>query len=305
MTDVTTIPDIAVLIPSVNGLSMLSECLKALEPQASGENVEVIVADRCGEELRVRVAERFAWVDVIAGRSDETIPALRDRAIRRCRAPLVAVIEDHCLVSDGWLAEVRSAGGRLAERGFVAVGGPIENGAVERIRDWAAFLCEYSHAMGPIPAGETSGVPGNNVAYTREALELLLPERSERWEFFLHAKLRRGGHRFLFNPSMVVYHKRPFGFLEYVHQRFLYSRSFAAMRGGEMSSPRRWLVGLMSLALPPVLMVRISRQVLAKNRHIGKWVASVPLLSVFTVSWAVGEIVGYFFGAGRSLQKVN
>jgi hypothetical protein len=65
------------------------------------------------------------------------------------------------------------------------------------------------------------------------------------------------------------------------------------------------MLALVSLALPPLLMVRISRQVLGKRRHVGKLIASLPLLAVFTTSWAAGEIAGYLFGAGRSLERVK
>ena len=297
-------PDVAVVIPSVNGLSMLVECLEALEGQASGDDVEVVVADRCGEDLRTQLADKFPWVIVLAGRDDESIPELRDRGIRQCRAPLVAIIEDHCLVTEGWMAQIREAYAELPDD-FAAVGGPVENGAVDRLVDWAAFLCEYSHAMGPHPAGEAAGLPGNNVVYKREALELLVPERAEMWEYFLHAKLREAGHRFYFRPSMIVLHKRPFGVLEYLQQRFLYSRSFAAMRSAGTSGGKRWVLAAMSLALPPVLLWRISRRVLKGRRHVGKLIVSLPLISVFTVSWAAGEIVGHVSGAGHSLQKVT
>ncbi len=297
-------PDVAVVIPSVNGLSMLVECLEALEGQASGDDVEVVVVDRCGEDLRRHLADNFPWVVVLAGRDDDSIPALRDRGIRECRAPLVAIIEDHCLVSEGWMAHIRDAYAELPDD-VAAVGGPVENGAVDRLVDWAAFLCEYSHAMGPQPAGETAGLPGNNVAYKREALELLIPERAEMWEYFLHPKLREAGYRFFFLPSMVVYHKRPFGVLEYVQQRFLYSRSFAAMRSIGTGGGKRWALAAMSLALPPVLLWRISLRVLKGGRHVGKLIVSLPLISVFTVSWAAGEIVGYVSGAGDSLGKVT
>jgi hypothetical protein len=298
-------PRIAVLIPSVSGWSLLEECLETLAPQACAGDVEVIVADRCGDEVRSRIPGRFPWVTVLAGAEHETIPELRDRAIRHSRAPVVAVIEDHCMVGDGWLNEARAAHAELPDDSFAAVGGPVENGAVDRLRDWAAFLCEYSHAMGPMAAGETPGIPGNNVAYRRSALDVLEAERASQWEYFLHARLRRAGYRFLLRPSMVVHHKRPFGFAEYVQQRFLYSRSFAAMRAAGTGRTRRWMLALVSLALPPLLMVRISRQVLGKRRHVGKLIASLPLLAVFTTSWAAGEIAGYLFGAGRSLERVK
>jgi len=59
-----------------------------------------------------------------------------------------------------------------------------------------------------------------------------------------------------------------------------------------------------ALALPPVLFFRTVSRVVAKRRHRSELVRSLPLLAVFVVSWALGEMVGYVAGPGDSLAKV-
>ena len=73
-----------------------------------------------------------------------TIPELRAAGVFAATAPVVAVIEDHCIVVASWARAAR-AGHRPATR---VVGGPIRNVATERVRDWAAFFCEYSARHG-------------------------------------------------------------------------------------------------------------------------------------------------------------
>lgn len=51
------------------------------------------------------------------------------------------------------------------------VAGSISNSATESFMDWAAFLCEYSGSLPPLPAGPADGVPGNNVVYRKEVLD--------------------------------------------------------------------------------------------------------------------------------------
>jgi hypothetical protein len=46
------------------------------------------------------------------------------------------------------------------------------------------------------------------------------------------------------------------------------------------------------------------KRVVAKRRHRAELVRSLPLLGVFVVSWALGEMVGYVAGPGDSLAKV-
>src|SRR5439155_4052144 len=134
----------------------------------------------------------------------------------------------HCVAPQNWLAEIVKA----HELGYMVVGGAVENGTTDRIIDWSVFLCEYSSAMLPITAGEVKAIPGNNVAYKRAALELIADHiKANFWECFLHEQLAKKGVKFLSVPSIVVVHKKEFGFFDFLSQRFHYSRSFAGMRG--------------------------------------------------------------------------
>jgi hypothetical protein len=51
-------------------------------------------------------------------------------------------------------------------------------------------------------------------------------------------------------------------------------------------------------------MFRTVSRIVAKRRHRTELVRSLPLLAVFVVSWALGEMVGYVAGPGDSLAKV-
>jgi hypothetical protein len=74
-------------------------------------------------------------------------------------------------------------------------------------------------------------ITGNNSAYARAVLERLGPEaRAEVWEAFLHDRLRALGVAFQSDPDLAVTHKKRFGYLHFLAQRYHYSRSFAGMR---------------------------------------------------------------------------
>ncbi|CAN5819148.1 hypothetical protein BH23GEM7_BH23GEM7_03510 [soil metagenome] len=293
-------PDLSVIIPSVNGWGDLEGCLRALRAQTGGVEIEAIVADRVGEAVRAPLRREYPEVRLIEAPAGTTIPALRALALREARAEVVGVIEDHVIVPPDWSLRMLEA----HREGHEVVGGRVENAARERLVDWAAFLCEYSHCLSP-PVGPAPWVTGNNVTYRRRLLESFRPVVDEqRWENRLHEALQEAGVTLISRPDIEVGHKKHYTAGEYVHQRYLYARSFAGMRVEGSGVPRRFAYGLAAFALPPVLLYRIVSRVRQAGRHGRELVRSLPLLAVFSVAWASGEMVGYWFGPGNSLGKV-
>ncbi len=295
-----TSPEITVVVPSVNGLGDLIDCLDALLAQRD-VGIEVLVADRCGEPLRRDVRARYPSVRVLEAPPGTTIPDLRQRAFAAATGEFVAVIEDHVIVPPGWaralLDAQRAVGG--------VVGGAVENAATEQLVDWAAFLCEYSHCLPPIPAGPTTSVTGNNVIYPRVLLERHADALGNgRWENHLHDALLRAGVPMTCRPEIVVGHKKHYTVGEYLSQRYLYARSYAGARLAGAPLARRLAFAVASFALPPVLFYRTVSRILKKGRHRKELFLSLPLQALFVVSWAWGEVVGSALGPGDSLSRV-
>ncbi len=296
-----SIPDLSVVIPSVNGLGDLTGCLEALERQ-EGVRLEIVVIDRLGEIVRETVRRKFPAVVVIPTAPGTTIPQMRALAFLNVKAAAVAVIEDHVIVPPLWGRQLLDALARGAE----VVGGPIENAATDTLVDWASFLCEYSACIPPLPAGEATWLPGNNIVYRRHLLERFRSVVEEgKWENRLHDAMRAVGVKLICQPEIVVGHKMHFTFTEYLSQRYLYARSYAGARVSGASASRRLAYGAAAFCLPPLLFYRTVASVVAKRRHLGHLVVSLPLLSIFVTSWAIGEIVGYWFGSGTALSKVR
>jgi hypothetical protein len=292
-------PALSVVIASVNGFPYLGRCLESLERRAPG--AEVIVADWTDQQTRRRVSERWPSVRLLSFDEPMAVPELRAAGIAAARAPHVAVIEDHCVVRDGWAARISAAHGR----GHSVVGGAVRNGATRRLRDWAAFFCEYSEHMEPIPEGPTTSLTGMNVSYDRRAIETMSPLLDEgRWETWLHPHLVENGIGLHAEADMALEHVKDFGFREFVSQRYHYARSHAGMRNRELGAKRAIYV-LGSPALVPLLYARIARNIFGKRRHRGRFVAATPLVLVYLSVWSLGEAVGYAFGGGRSLLRVR
>lgn len=297
---VVTEPQLSVVVPSVNGWGDLSGCLAALEAEGQEVALEVLVPERCGEEVRSRLARDYPWAVLLPVSPATTIPEMRALAFQRATAPAVAVIEDHVLVRPGW---ARALLNEFADD--TVIGGGVANAATERTVDWAAFLCEYSHLLPPLPQGPVEWVTGNNTLYPAALLERHRTALDAgRWENHLHESIRAGGGALCSHPEIVVDHKKHYTVWEYLTQRYWYARSYAGSRVAGMPWLRRTAWGIAAGALPPVLLWRIVSRCLHKEVPRPLVWRSLPLLAVFTVAWGLGEVVGSWFGPGDSLRKV-
>ena len=301
--DAGVVPDLSIVIPAVNGRAILLECLEALgETSAADLTLELIVVDRCGAAAPSLPWSGHGQVVTIAVPESTTIPRMREIAMHRASAEAVAVIEDHVLVPPTWARELLAA---LAE-GADVVGGSVVNGATQRTTDWAAFLCEYSHLLPPLPEGPVDALTGNNVVYRRSVLQNYWDVvAAGRWEDHLHAAMRREGVPLVCRPGICVRHKMHYRVHEYLLQRFLYSRGHAGLRATDMSAAQRAFFAVATLALPGMLLVRIVRRVVATRRLGAELARSLPLISLFVCAWAGGEAVGYVAGPGRSLSLIK
>ena len=290
-------PPLSVVVASVNGFPYLGECLESLREHCP--EAEIVVADSTDRQTRERIRDRWPSVRLIAFETPTSIPALRAAGIAASSAPYVALIEDHCVVRQGWARGILAA----HRAGYSVVGGPIHNGA-GRLRDWAAFLFEYSAFLEPQEPGAVADLPGMNVSYDGRAIEaiadLLL---AAKWESWLHARLRDRGFAMYATPEATVDHVMDFDLRESLEQRFHYARAYAAMRNDDLGW-KRAVYSVTSPAIVPLVYARIARNVWRRG-HAREFVLATPLLALYLVATAIGEGVGYVFGGGRSLLRVR
>jgi hypothetical protein len=290
---------LSVVIASVNGLPYVEHCLESLARYAP--DAEVIVADSTDAETRKTLADRWPDVKLLSFDRARTVPELRAEGIWAASSPYVAVVEDHCLITDDWAPSILGA----HRKGNPVVGGPVRN-VEPRIRDWAAFLFEYSSQMEPSAGGATSGLTGMNVSYDAAAIaeidDLL---RQGKWEGWLHGRLIRRGFALYREPRAVIEHAKDFGIREFTSQRFHYARAHAAMRNDELGSKKRVVYVVGSPLIAPLLMWRIGGDVFRRRTHRREFLLAAPLLGWYCSVTAVSEALGYLSGDRGSLLKVR
>ncbi len=295
-------PRLSIVIASCVGPPFIDRCLRSLEPQIADLDIECIVVDRAGEPVVSAIERDFPWVRVIRRMPGESVPDLRRAGIVEAKADYVAIIEEHCVAREDWIATVI----RCTEQPIGALGGVVEDYDYKRLTDWAVYFTEYNSYMPPVDAAEGNNICAANCVYDRKLLlEHLPPEGSGYWEAGLNNKLLDAGATFRVEPELVVFHTGPFGLSYYLHQRFLFSRAFAGTRRESASIGFRAAYVLLAPFLAPLLWFRTASRVFKKRQHIGKFLSVTPHMVPITATYVFGEWIGFLFGRGNSLSKIE
>ena len=296
-------PTVSVVIASGIRGEFLFRCLDSLRSQAKSQSAEVIVVDRCGDEVMVRLSRDYPFVTAIPAELNHrpSIPELRQIGARKAGGDIVSVIEKYCIAPPDWLETIRSS----FREGDIAIGGPMLPGNSPRLCDWVVYFCEYHNYLPPWVDGDRDLLAGSNIAYRREALMRHVDVLGEGyWDVVLHPALRKEG-TFHSVPAMGSYHTGPFDYGYYLKQRYLLSRSWAGTERKRIS-PGKWLVYLVvAPILPFVFLTRIAQRVFKSRCHIGRFLEAIPLLIPVLIAYVWGEWLGYLFGPGNALEFVE
>lgn len=295
-------PDLAVIIASCVGPPYITRCLESLEGQRDQGAIEFIVVDRAGGAVAEEIQRRFPWVTLISRPAGESVPDLRRYAIEQAKAKYVAIIEEHCVASDDWIATIF----RGIEASPAVIGGVVADDDYDRLVDWAVYFTEYNAYMPPIERGQTYDVCAANCVYRRDLmLEHLPPKGSGYWEAGLNTTLLQRGERFEGNPDLVVRHTGPFGLFYYLGQRYLFSRAFAGTRRAHVSAGFRFVYLFAAPLLIPLLWARMAARIRAKKHRFGKFLLVTPIMLPVTATYVFGEWVGFLLGPGDSLSRIE
>ncbi len=304
----TDSPEFSILIGMVSteDSDRILEALDILRKQAGSQTYEVIIGDRRDDEVGKKIDDGYPEVTRMACPANMSLPELRTLALDRATGRYIIVTEDHCVPSENWLESISHAFSEAPEN-VVAVGGCVENGVSDTALDWATFLCEYSYFLDPVEEGDTTVLPGMNVAYKREIFPGLDRNllTSGFWETTVHPVLIEKGLKFYSTNKIRLFHCKKFSFGLFARQRYIYSRYYAGLRFGKGQLLKRIVAFGATVLLPPLLLIRSRKQIRQKNRLEKEYKSAMPILLVFYVIWAYGEMAGYLLGTGDALARIE
>ena len=84
---------------------------------------------------------------------------------------------------------------------------------------------------------------------------------------------------------------------------FNHGRGFAAMRVKNKKYWQKISYAGIALLLPLIQIGRIFAHLVNRRRYILKFFQVLPWITMFSISWSAGELVGYLSGPGQSLNQ--
>jgi hypothetical protein len=285
---------VSIVIAAWPNATGLSNCLGALEAQRD-EQTEVIAALTI--DPPAELATRFDWVQWLAPVPDALIPNLWSKGMAAANGEIVAITIAHFVPAHDWLEQIRQAHGRLDSAG---IGGPIDPPRGGSAVDWATYFLRYSNYFKYEQEQRVTDIPCDNASYKRQAIAAHWESISEGfWEPEFHRFVLATGQSLTFVPGIRVTQRASFGIRRFCAQRLSHGRHF----GRDRMRDKSWIfrvAGLVAAPLIPVMLLgKIGQRLTSKPSYLGPFLASLPVLLLFIVSWALGEAWGYIT-AGRN-----
>ena len=293
-------PDISVVVVSLGGTNYLVRCLTALTHQRRAPILEIIVPCDASLGDLSALETRFPTVQFLAASGRRTYAELRAHGFRNARGSIIALTEDHCTPDPDWGASIREE--HSASHG--AVGGAVEKQIPDSLLNWAVYLCDFSRYMNPVSDGAAHYLTDCNVSYKRTALASIADLwRDEFHETTVNWALRARGESLWLSPRIIVRQQRSLRLSYALWERYAFGRLFAKTRGEVVSMPSRIKYAGGAFLLPAILIGRIALNVFRKGR--ARWIfsKSLPAITILTVVWAWGELVGYITGRSDSMLE--
>jgi len=286
---------ISVVVLPFSGPDDLIRCLEGLQHQTGTSDVEILVPHDDALSNTAALGARFPGVTFLPFTGRRTPAELRAKGVAAARGEVVALLEDHCTPDPDWCARILA----WHEKPHAAVGGAVEKGFPHGKRsdsalNWAVYLTDYSRYMNPMAAGPAISVTDTNSSYKRSDLDGIRDSWVEEFhENVVNERLRARGRSLWFAPDVIVREQRTLTLRAALRDRYAFGRLFASTRVADAPLSRRLFLAAASALMPPVLLLRVGRNLFTRGRHRGQLLRCLPQLVVVTSAWMGGEMVGY------------
>lgn len=275
---------------------------------ADPADLTVVILSLSGDAvLARRVAELEAQgcrvVSIPEHEGRAPVPYLRMQALRDATTPFVAFLEDTATATPTWTTAALAA---LADPHIGAVSGPVTISPAMPPRYRALGLTEYA----PFQAGrqtataatdDVARVHGLGFAVRRAAvLDLYGAGEPGLIEGEMADRLHAAGLRLGFVPGMAVTYDQAHAQGARLGTRFQHGRLYASNRVSQKGFGARIAYALVACLLPVVL---TGRSLAGRPAELKGSMPAVVWVLTMHSAWALGEFVGYLFGAARDGLK--
>ncbi len=296
-------PDLSVIVLVPDRFETVARTVRHLTGQTACDRLELVFVS---PQPALAIPEDavmpcWGWFVVSVDQLTSTSDA-RAAGIRRARARLVALVEDHCFPAPTWADALI----RAHAEPWAGVGPAVFNANPATRVSWANLLIEYGPWIAPRKNAEWSHIPGHNSSYKRDVLmtcgerlgTLMEAESVLQWD------LQRAGHRFTVERSAITRHENFSRFQPSLSLRFNAGRLFAANRRRDWPWPRRLLYAAGSPLLPILRTWRASRDC-ARVKSMQRRPTLLAVTFALLIADALGELTGYLAGAGHAMRRLT
>jgi hypothetical protein len=295
---------ISVVLVTPAGFEPIRRTISHLRSQTAQDRIELVIVAQSAlsrDDLPGGELEGFAGLQLVEAGPFRSTGAALAAGIRAASAPIVACAEEHSFPEPGWaeaLIEAHSGP-------WVAVGGTLENANPATRFSWSHLLSDFGPAVAPVEGGQASELPGHHTSYKRNRilryggdLEGMLEI-----EWVLQEDLRAAGERLLCEPRAVSHHINASRMGSHLLGELNGGRTFAAnrarLRGWGRLRRTIWIAGS-----PLMPLVRLARTLPHLRRACPARRANVFWVLALGFAFnAIGQLLGYAFGAGSSTRK--
>ena len=298
MNETTTAPAMSVILATPGSYPDVARTIEHLRVQTVKDRLELVLVTTSEEQFGLDpswMADFWGYQVVPLG-SFQSVAQANTAGVRRARASLVVLAEDHCFPQRDW-AEALLA----AHQGPWAAVGPVFINANPRTAcSWADFLIGYGPWMHPRPSGPAPFLPGHNSSYKRSVLLEYGDRLGEMMEAetVLHWDLGHRGKQLYIEAAAQVVHANISRLELFLPVKFLTGRQFAGYRALRWSWAKRLAFVAGSPLIPWVRLWRHSRELFRPGRPREVLWRVLPVLVAGLLLDGLGQMVGYLAGPG-------
>jgi hypothetical protein len=297
----------SVILITPDNYATIAKTMHCLENQTLHDQLEIVIVAPSNEQLQMDKSIPFAFDGVRIVEIGPLISTAEARAagIRQATTPIVALTEDHSFPEPRWAEALV----RAHQQKWAAVGPAVSNGNPLSLTSWANFVIEYGEWLYPAKSGSASHLPGHNSSYKRAVLLNYGDELSRflESESLLHWDLISKGYSLFLESDTVTRHLNYSDLSSSISLRFYCGRLFAGSRMKQWGSLTHYrsIYCLGSPLIPGIRLGRIIRKLKVSGWKSKMIFSLVPILSLFLIIDAVGELTGYLFGMGDAMSKIS
>jgi hypothetical protein len=297
-------PRLSVVVAASHSTRAVAECLDALGRRV---DVEIVVVAPPQIERPVDLHAAIVW---ISAEPNDDVHRLRGLGLSHTRADVVALTEDSCVASPGWVQAWISAfsdpgdhsssadpSQSAAVRPFLTATGSVNPSHCGSALDAAVFLCEYVPFLPPLDRGLGGRLAGNNFAARRDALTAALDSHE------VHEWTLYGDDVVHIVPDAVCTHVRRYSAAEAFRDRLLRGYEFGRFQAVRASPGRRCVMACLGPAIFLSQSHRLFVTLWAKSafRRIG--FRPLPWALALLAAWSLAEWVGWMSASTRPLGR--